>query len=261
MNVEPTLMGGRNSRTQREFAIHKMQSRFVGKDGNVTRREYGIGRLVDANTLYDDAVFREVSEGNPSLGDTDTVSYNYRKTTLEIVKNCVKDGRPRTISGVITFVPLLKGSFDEITDRFDPQKHFIYVGVRLLSTMKKADASDWRVRNVNCAESEEPDGGSDVPAVTTFEKVVAPGHEDDASWTNKLARDGRFAVIGTGLTDTLSVTFMNGDSEETVRIDEVTATTITGQIVGGLEIPCSLAFTLKDGDTVIGEATVTGVES
>ena len=100
----------------------------------------------------------------------------------------------------------------------------------------------------------------ETPAGPTFAKVAPQGREDDDAYANKLLRNGKVAILGTGLTEGLVATFMNGGSEETFVVDEVTATKITGTIAGGLEVPGTLAFTLKDGDAVIGEAAVEVVE-
>ena len=101
----------------------------------------------------------------------------------------------------------------------------------------------------------------EAPSGPTFTKVTAPGHEDDAMWANKVARDGKIVVIGAGFTDDLVAVFKTGDTPETFNVTARTATSITGQIAGGLEVGSGLAFELQKADgTVLATAAIEVVE-
>jgi hypothetical protein len=94
----------------------------------------------------------------------------------------------------------------------------------------------------------------------TFTKVTAPGHENDPGWTNKVARDGKIVVLGTGFTDAVTAEFSTDGTPETFNVTARTSTSITGQIAGGLEAGGTLVMELKDGDNVIDTAAVEVVE-
>ena len=94
----------------------------------------------------------------------------------------------------------------------------------------------------------------------TFTKVTAPGHEDDPDWTNKVSRDGQIVVLGTGFTDAVTAEFSTDGTPETFNVTARTATSITGQIAGGLEAGGTLVMELKDGDNVIDTASIDVVE-
>ena len=95
----------------------------------------------------------------------------------------------------------------------------------------------------------------------TFAKVTAPGHEDDPDWVNKVSRDGKIVVLGTGFTDAVTAEFSTDGTPETFNVTARTSTSITGQIAGRLEAGGTLVMELKDGaGDVIDTAAVDVVE-
>ena len=94
----------------------------------------------------------------------------------------------------------------------------------------------------------------------TLEKVTAPGHEDDPDWVNKVSRDGQIVILGTGFTNAVTAEFSSDGTPETFNVTARTATSITGQIAGGLEAGGTLVMELRDGDNVIDTASVEVVE-
>ena len=88
-----------------------------------------------------------------------------------------------------------------------------------------------------------------------------PYHEDDAEWVNKVGRDGRVSIVGTNLTADLVAKFTADGNPETFNVTARTATSITGQIAGGLEAGGTLVMELKDGaGDVVDTASIDVVE-
>ena len=172
------------------------------------------------------------------------------KGAIEAERALVLAGNAVSVDGWVKYEPRLKGSVDA-TKRVLTKDNALAMGISALKEMKLTlDAFAWQ-----CVDEDlKP-----VPA-PTFTKVTAPGHEDDADWANKVGRDGKIVILGTGFTDDLVPVFKTGDTPETFNVTARTATSITGQIAGGLEAG-TLSFELQkaDGD-VIGTAAVEVVE-
>ena len=111
-------------------------------------------------------------------------------------------------------------------------------------------------KHVTVVASDTPE-----PDTPTFTKVTSPGHEDDPEWANKVSRDGKIVVLGTGFTDEVTAEFSTDGNPETFNVTARTSTSITGQIAGGLEAGGTLVMELKDGaGDVIDTASVDVVE-
>ena len=77
----------------------------------------------------------------------------------------------------------------------------------------------------------------------------------------KVSRDGQIVVLGTGFTDAVTAEFSTDGNPETFNVTARTATSITGQIAGGLEAGGTLVMELKDGaGDVIDTASIDVVE-
>lgn len=103
--------------------------------------------------------------------------HNYSADTLEALLSQVisgvadlvaRDGRPRNLSDLLKFEPVIKGTFDSLQQTVTNQK--VLVRPRLLKEIRvKLDASDYSWQNVNDVES--PRIQSVAPASALFSEV------------------------------------------------------------------------------------------
>lgn len=139
--------------------------------------------------------------GVPNLGDPVVASvtmqevidyaklHNYSADTLEALLSQViagvgdlvaRDGRPRMLSDLLKFEPVIKGTFDNLEQTVTNQK--VLVRPRMLKEIKvKLDASDYSWQNQNDTES---------PRLVS----VAPASDDYATVT----RESFLAALGIG---------------------------------------------------------------
>lgn len=139
--------------------------------------------------------------GVPNLGDPVVASvtmqevidyaklHNYSADTLEALLSQViagvgdlvaRDGRPRMLSDLLKFEPVIKGTFDNLEQTVTNQK--VLVRPRMLKEIKvKLDASDYSWQNQNDTES---------PRLVS----VAPASDDYATVT----REAFMAALGIG---------------------------------------------------------------
>ena len=76
-----------------------------------------------------------------------------------------------------------------------------------------------------------------------------------------MSRDGQIVILGTGFTDAVTAEFSTDGTPETFNVTARTATSITGQIAGGLEAGGTLVMELRDGaGDVIDTASIDVVE-